>query len=49
MLINIVFYVSTAVLCNKTYLNVILFKFCITTLLFFNNKFIETGLRLVDE
>ena len=34
MLINIVSYVCTAVICNKTYLNVFFFKFCSTTLLF---------------
>ena len=39
MLINIVVYVSTAVLCSKTYLKVF----------FFYNKFIETRLRLVGK
>ena len=35
MLMDMVYYVSAAVLCNKPYLNVIfLNKFCSTTLLF---------------
>ena len=46
MLINIAFYVSTAVLCNKKYLNVIK---KINNFAIFYNKFIETDLRLVDE
>ena len=48
MFINIVFYVSTTVLCNKTYLNVIFFTTFVQQL-FIYNKFIETDLHLVDE
>ena len=49
MLINIVFCVSTVVLCCKTYLNVIFTNFVQQLLFFIYNKFIETDLRLVDE
>ena len=44
MLINIVFYVSTAVLCNTTYLNVSFFTNFIKQLCyFFYNTFIESS------
>ena len=49
MLLNIVLYISTAVICNKTYLNVIFFQFVQQFCYFFYNTFIETILRLVDE
>ena len=45
-----VFYVSTAVICNKTYLNMICFtNFVNNFVIVFYNRFIETDLRLVDE
>ena len=49
MLINIGFYVSTAVLCNKKELNVIYKKLFNNVAIFFSNTCIDTGLRLVDE
>ena len=45
---NVVFYVSTAVICNKTFLNVIFLQILLNNCYFFNNEFIETGIRLND-
>ena len=52
ILIHIVFYISTAVICNKTFLNVIIFTNFVQQLwYFFYNELIKTGLELtkIDE
>ena len=45
---NIVFHLSTAVICNKTFENVIYLQILLNNCYFLYNEFTETGIRLND-